>query len=71
MIALREFDNYVNLLIKTNCIDITERRSGTISGFTRILSTLEFRMCDIPMRVDETICLAALMQAVVVKLYAS
>jgi carboxylate-amine ligase len=26
-------------------------------------------MCDIPMRVDETICLAALMQAVVVKLY--
>ena len=31
--------------------------------------TLEFRICDIPMRVDETIALAALIQAVVAKLY--
>jgi carboxylate-amine ligase len=31
--------------------------------------TLEFRICDIPMRADETIALAALMQAVIVKLY--
>ncbi|MEJ2103931.1 MAG: carboxylate-amine ligase, partial [Ignavibacteriaceae bacterium] len=32
-------------------------------------NTLEFRICDIPMRVDETICLAAIMQAVVAKLH--
>ena len=31
--------------------------------------TLEFRICDVPMRVDETIALAALIQAVTVKLY--
>ena len=31
--------------------------------------TLEFRVCDVPMRVDETIALAALCQAVVAKLH--
>ena len=31
--------------------------------------TLEFRICDIPMRVDETLAIAALIQATVVKLY--
>ncbi|HVO74097.1 MAG TPA: glutamate-cysteine ligase family protein, partial [Ignavibacteriaceae bacterium] len=31
--------------------------------------TLEFRICDIPLRVDETIAIAALFQAVVAKLY--
>jgi carboxylate-amine ligase len=31
--------------------------------------TLEFRCCDVPMRVDETICFAALFQALVAKLY--
>jgi glutamate---cysteine ligase / carboxylate-amine ligase len=32
-------------------------------------NTLEFRICDVPMRVDETIALAALIQAVTAKLY--
>jgi carboxylate-amine ligase len=31
--------------------------------------TLEYRICDVPMRVDETIALAALIQAVTAKLY--
>src|SRR5262249_18148913 len=31
--------------------------------------TLEFRVCDIPMRVDETIAIAALCQAIIAKLY--
>jgi carboxylate-amine ligase len=31
--------------------------------------TLEFRICDIPCRADETIAIAALTQALVVKLY--
>jgi carboxylate-amine ligase len=31
--------------------------------------TLEYRICDVPMRVDETICFAALFQAITVKLY--
>src|SRR5439155_19272769 len=32
-------------------------------------STLEFRVCDVPSRVEETIALAALIQATVAKLY--
>jgi carboxylate-amine ligase len=32
-------------------------------------NTLEFRVCDLPMRLDETIALAALIQATVAKLY--
>ena len=35
----------------------------------RFFNTLEFRICDMQMRVDETIALAALIQAVTVKLY--
>ena len=31
--------------------------------------TIEFRICDVPLRLDETIALAALMQATVAKLY--
>ena len=32
-------------------------------------STLEIRICDIPMRVDETLAIAALIQATIAKLY--
>src|SRR5262249_31915319 len=32
-------------------------------------NTIEFRACDVPMRADETIALAALIQATVAKLY--
>ncbi len=31
--------------------------------------TIEFRVCDVPMRLDETVTLAALFQAICVKLY--
>lgn len=66
--TVAEFDNYVNLLVKTKCIDDGKKIWYDIR-LHPYFNTLEFRMCDIPMRVDETICLAALMQAVVVKLY--
>lgn len=36
---------------------------------TPVFNTIEFRICDVPMRIDETICLAAIMQAVVAKIY--
>ena len=35
----------------------------------RFFPTLEFRVCDIPSRVEETVTIAALFQAVVAKLY--
>jgi glutamate---cysteine ligase / carboxylate-amine ligase len=63
-----EFDNYVNLLIKTNCMDNAKKIWWDIRPHPHF-PTLEFRICDIPMRVDETIAIAALCQAIVAKLY--
>ena len=63
-----EFENYVNLLIKTNCIDNAKKIWWDIRPHPHF-PTLEFRICDIPMRVDETIAIAALCQAIVAKLY--
>jgi len=66
--SLAEYDNFVNLLVKTNCIDNAKKIWWDVR-LHPFFSTLEFRICDIPMRVDETICLAALFQAVCAKLF--
>ncbi|MFZ0480063.1 MAG: carboxylate-amine ligase [Terriglobales bacterium] len=63
-----EYDNYVKLLIKTNSIDNAKKIWWDLRPHP-FFNTLEFRVCDIPMRVDETIALAALIQATVAKLY--
>jgi glutamate---cysteine ligase / carboxylate-amine ligase len=63
-----EYEKFVNLLIKTNCIDNGKKIWWDLRPHP-FFGTLEFRICDIPMRADETIALAALMQAVIVKLY--
>jgi carboxylate-amine ligase len=63
-----EYENYVKLLIKTNSIDNAKKIWWDIRPHP-FFDTIEFRVCDIPMRVDETIALAALIQATVVKLY--
>lgn len=66
--SLSDFEDYIKLLVKTNCIDNPKRIWWDIR-LHPFFNTLEWRVCDIPMRVDETISLAALMQAVTVKLY--
>ena len=63
-----EYENFVKLLIKTNCVDNAKKIWWDIRPHP-FFNTLEFRVCDIPMRVDETIALAALIQATVAKLY--
>lgn len=63
-----EFDSYVKLLVKTNCIDNGKKIWWDVRPHP-FFQTLEFRICDIPMRLDETIALAALVQALVAKLY--
>ncbi len=63
-----EFDEYIKLLIKTGCIDNAKKIWWDIR-LHPFFGTLEFRICDIPMRAEETIALAALMQAIVAKLY--
>lgn len=62
-----EYDRYINLLIKTNCID-NGRKVWYDLRVHPIYNTIEFRICDVPMRVEETIALAALMQAIIAKL---
>ncbi len=63
-----EFDEYIALLVKTGCIDNGKKIWWDLR-LHPVFSTLEFRICDVPMRVDETIALAAVMQAVVAKQY--
>jgi glutamate---cysteine ligase / carboxylate-amine ligase len=62
-----EYDNYINMLIKTKCIDNGKKIWWDIR-LHPFYPTVEFRICDVPMRVDETICLAAIMQALVAKI---
>ncbi len=66
--SVAEYDSYVNLLIKTNCIDNGKKIWWDLR-LHPFFETIEFRICDIPMRTDETIALAALIQAVVAKIY--
>jgi len=63
-----EYENFIKLLIKTNCIDNAKKIWWDIRPHP-FFNTLEFRICDIPMRADETIALAALIQATIAKLY--
>lgn len=66
--SLADYDNFINMLIKTNCIDNAKKVWWDVRTHP-FFNTLEFRICDVQMRVDETIALAALIQAVVVKLH--
>jgi carboxylate-amine ligase len=66
--SLGEYDSYVELLVKTNCIDNAKKIWWDVR-LHPFFSTIEFRICDAQLRVDETIFLAAVMQAIVVKLY--
>jgi glutamate---cysteine ligase / carboxylate-amine ligase len=63
-----EYESFVNLLVKTNCIDNAKKIWWDIRPHP-FFNTLEFRVCDIPMRVEETVALAALIQATVAKLH--
>ena len=63
-----EYENFIKLLIKTKCIDNAKKIWWDIRPHP-FFDTLEFRVADIPMRLDETIALAALIQATIAKLY--
>lgn len=63
-----QYDDYIKLLIKTKCIDNAKKVWWDIR-LHPFFNTIEFRICDIPMRIEETITLAAIMQAIIAKLY--
>ncbi len=63
-----EYDEYIKLLVKTNCMDNAKKVWWDIR-LHPFFNTIEFRICDIPMRIEETITLAAIMQGIIAKLY--
>jgi len=65
--SLSEYEDYLKLLVSTNCIDNAKKIWWDIR-LHPFFDTIEFRICDAQSRVDDTIALAALMQAIVLKL---
>jgi carboxylate-amine ligase len=63
-----DFERFVNLLVRTGCIDNAKKIWWDARPHP-VFGTLEIRVCDIPMRVEETLAIAALIQATVAKLY--
>jgi carboxylate-amine ligase len=63
-----EYESFINLLVQTKCIDNAKKIWWDIRMHP-YFPTLEFRVCDVPMRIDETLAIAALIQATVAKLY--
>lgn len=61
------FQRYIELLIKTGCIDNAKKIWWDLRPHP-FFPTLEFRVCDVPTRVDDTIAITALFQAIVAKL---
>jgi carboxylate-amine ligase len=66
--SLSEYDEYVRLLVSTNCIDDAQKIWWDIR-LDPFSNSIEFRICDAQSRVADTIALAALMQAIVLKLH--
>src|SRR6187431_117922 len=66
--SIEAYENYVKLLVKTNCIDNAKKIWWDLRVHP-FFNTVEFRICDVPMTVNETIAIAALFQAICTKLY--
>src|SRR3954447_13557850 len=66
--SLSEYEDYCKLLVKTGCIDNAKKIWWDIR-LHPFFDTLEVRVCDAQSRVDDTLAIAALIQAVISKLY--
>ncbi|HEY9361819.1 MAG TPA: carboxylate-amine ligase [Chitinophagaceae bacterium] len=66
--SIEDYDCFIKLLVKTNCIDNAKKIWWDIRVHP-FFNTVEFRICDVTMTVDETIALAALIQAICAKIY--
>jgi glutamate---cysteine ligase / carboxylate-amine ligase len=63
-----EYQEYVDLLVELHCLDNAKKIWWDIRPHPTF-GTLEFRICDVPTAPRATIAIAALAQAIVVKLY--
>jgi carboxylate-amine ligase len=66
--SLSEYEDYCKLLVKTGCVDNAKKIWWDIR-LHPFFDTLEVRVCDAQSRVDDTLAIAALIQAVIVKLH--
>jgi carboxylate-amine ligase len=66
--SLSEYEDYCKLLVKTGCIDNAKKIWWDIR-LHPFFDTLEVRVCDAQSRVDDTLAIAALIQAIISKLF--
>lgn len=66
--SIQEYDKFVDILVKTRCLDNTKKIWWDIR-LHPFFPTVEFRICDVVMTVDEVMCITALMQCIVAKIY--
>jgi carboxylate-amine ligase len=63
-----EYEAYIDMLVELHCIDDGKKVWWDIRPHP-VFGTLEFRICDVPTSPRVTVALAAIAQALVVKLY--
>ncbi len=66
--SYHEFQRYVDLLVKTGCIDNAKKIWWDVRAHP-FFDTVEVRVCDMTTRIDDTVAMAALIQAVMGQLY--
>jgi carboxylate-amine ligase len=66
--SYHQFQAYVDLLVKTGCIDNAKKIWWDVRVHP-FFDTVEVRICDMTTRIDDTVALAALIQAIMGKLY--
>jgi carboxylate-amine ligase len=66
--SLSEYEDYCKLLVKTGCVDNAKKIWWDIR-LHPFFDTLEVRVCDAQSRMDDTLAIAALIQAVIAKLH--
>ena len=64
----RDYDSYTKLLVKTHSIDNPKRIWWDIRPHPTF-PTLEVRICDLPMSYEDSVAIAALVQAIAAKLF--
>jgi carboxylate-amine ligase len=62
------FQSFVDVLVKTGCIDNAKKIWWDVRAHP-FFDTVEIRVCDMTTRIDDTLAIAALIQALMGKLY--
>jgi glutamate---cysteine ligase / carboxylate-amine ligase len=66
--SIEAYDNFIKMLMKTNSIDNAKKIWWDLRVHP-FFNTVEFRICDVPLTIDESIAITALFQAICAKIY--